>query len=112
MSDEHSIAIVSFTDAINREMKRIRKRMQKNEKMRGMYVNIQCTGRLHTGDIKIEYSVSDSEYGGEPVKGNNLDACIAELFRRRGWQEVHAAKALAYEAIPTDDTNPVDEIPY
>lgn len=108
MTDEHTVAIVSFAGAVKREIKRVRKRMARDENQSRFAVRITATGRLHDGDVNLTYAVGHSDYGYE-VEGDDLDACVDELMRRDGWKKVHAPVAIGYEKIPSDDTDPSDE---
>ena len=103
MSEEHSVAIVSFEGALKREVKRIRKELQKVDSLSSMRIDIEVSGPVHSGDIRIQFCVG-SGYGNN-VKGDSLNACVDEFLRRNGWEAIHKAKLLTYEKIPSDDTN-------
>lgn len=105
---EHTVAIVSPEGALKREIKRVREALQRDETLHSFSIQIKASGRVHEGQVKLEYGVGDSEYGVD-VKGDSLQAVVDELMRRRGWSAVHAPKALTYEKIPGDNTNPEDD---
>lgn len=109
MTEDHTVAIVSFEGAVKREIKRIRKELSKCDSLSAMFMGITVEGPLHSGDLKLTYKVGSSEY--TYVKGDSLQACIDEFLRQHGWKEVHEAKAISYEKIPSDDTTE-DEIPF
>lgn len=105
MTDEHTVAIVSFAGALKREIKRVRRKLQRDERMSEFSIEIDVKGRVHDGDVKLTYSVCPSSWqNSDAVKGDDLDACVEELMRRRGWQSVHAPVAIGYERVPSDDT--------
>jgi hypothetical protein len=55
---------------------------------------IETSGRTmtDTSEVKIEYRVSA---GWDcSVKGDELEACIVEVLRRKGWDDRHAPLAL------------------
>lgn len=102
MTDEHVVAIVSFEGALKREIKRVRKEMQKVDSLHEMHLEIEVSGRLHEGELKLTFGIG--EYSGR-VTGDSLQACLDEFLRRHGWEAIHEAKALSYEKIPTDDSD-------
>lgn len=85
MSDEQTVAIVSFTGAIKREIVKAKKLLARDENLSYFTIRIEAKGRID-GDVKITFAVGDSEYSTD-VSGNNLEPCIEELLRRRGWQK-------------------------
>lgn len=109
--NEHTVAIVSFEGALKREIKRVREELKKAESLSTFKVEITASGRINDGEVKLTFRVSD-EYGSGSVKGDGMQACLDEYLRRNGWEKVHAAKALSYERIPSDNTDDIDEIPF
>lgn len=107
-NDEHLVAIVSFEGAMKREMKRVRQQLQAavdgGVSLNEFHLKVSCGGRVSSGEVKLEYSIAASDYGTDMVKGANLGEVVAEFLRRRGWSQVNAPKALAYDKIPSDDT--------
>ena len=103
-NNEHTIAIVSFEGAIKREVRRVREEMKKCERVSELYLEINASGRIEDGDVKIEYQVGQSSYDSSKVRGDSLQACLDEFLRRHGWQQVHNPKAIGYEKIPSDDS--------
>ncbi len=102
---EHTVAIVSFEGALKREIKRLRKELQKVDSLSSFYVDMEVEGNLHQGDVRLTYKVGQASY--DCVKGDSLQACLDEFLRRKGWKDVHDAKLLSYEKIPSDDTDDV-----
>lgn len=106
MSDEHRVAIVSFEGALKREIKRIRDKIKKTEKMNAFKLTITASGRVNDGDVKLVFSLATDEYGSDAVKGRELNAVVDEQLRQLGWKEVNAPIAIGYEKIPSDDLDP------
>jgi hypothetical protein len=106
---EHHVAIVSFEGAVKREAKRIREQLQADESLHEFAFRIQVSGRVHDGDLKLIYSVYDNnggQYQEPKVTGDSVHAVMDEFTRRRGWTQRHAPKAIGYEKIPGDNTDP------
>lgn len=79
----------------------LRDKFQENDET-GLYFTIEATGRPD-GDIKIKYTVSDSEYGSPKVDGYSLRPTLEELFRRKTWKSRNEPLALTHD----DDGGPV-----
>ena len=107
MSDEHTVAIVSFQGAIKREVKRIRNKLAMDESLSEFCFEITASGRVHEGTVKLAFAIGSSTYN-TSLDGDDADEVIEEFMRRRGWKARHAPKALAYEKIPSDDTAEYD----
>lgn len=108
MSDEHTVAIVSFEGAVKREVKRVRGALQKLEELATFRMEIVARGRVHDGDVKIEFTVG-REYGGE-VTGDNMQAVLEEFMRRHGWKKAHNPVAITFQEAPSNTED--DEIPF
>lgn len=106
MMEEHTVAIVSFEGAVKREVKRVREQLKGCPNLSCFDLIINAEGRVDDGEVKITFGVGKYSY--DRVTGDTLQAVLDEFLRRRGWQQVHAPKALAYEKVPSDDTeNPL-----
>jgi hypothetical protein len=103
--NEHVVAIVSFDGAVKREAKRVRKELQRDETLHSFGLRIDISGRVHDGDLKLKFTIGDSEYFSQSVTGDSLQAVIDEFMRRRGWTAIHSPKALGYETVPSDDSD-------
>ena len=109
-TDEHLVAIVSFEGALKREIKRVRRELAKLDSLPYMRLVIQASGRLHDGDMKLTYSLSD-EYSIDTTKGDAIQPVIDEFMRRHGWQAIHAPKAIGYSKVPDEDMEPMEPEP-
>lgn len=69
-----------------------------------MSFTVYASGRPD-GDIKIKYTIRDSEYSGEQVSGYSLRPTLDELFRRKKWKERNIPLVLTHASDrPVDDT--------
>lgn len=105
MSEEHTIAIVSFEGALKREIKRVRNQLKNIDEISDFSLKIEASGRVNDGDVKLTFEVSPSSYGYQAVKGRSLRAAVEEMLRRHGWQKHNDPIAISYEKIPSDDTD-------
>lgn len=115
MSNEHSIAIVSFKGALKREIARVLKKLKQDESCAWFSLALEASGRPD-GDIKIEYRLYDDQ-AQTYIKGQDLDAMTDELLRRRGWDKVNQplmltateqARADADKLQPKDESSSDD----
>lgn len=95
MNDEQTIAIVSFSGAIKREIVKVKRKLaQASEKieLNEFSLTIKANGRVNDGDIKIEFLIADGQdpsWAPNKVIGNNLDAILEEFLRRKGWNIIN-----------------------
>lgn len=87
---EQTIAIVSFTGALKREIVKLQKKIAKCEQINYIDIRVKASGRAQSGDIKITYSICGNEYQSDVVEGNDLDALCEEFLRRHGWTQRNA----------------------
>lgn len=104
MSDEHTVAIVSFEGAIKREIKKVREQLKRVDGLNSFIFTVRSEGRVLDGDIKLAFKIS-KEYGSDEVEGARLSPVLDEFMRRQGWKKVNAPLSIGYEKIPGDDTN-------
>lgn len=97
---QHQVAIVSFEGSIQREVKAIREALKVTD-LSTFRVKIEAKGPLNSGEIKITYEISESEYGGNTVYGDNIREALSEMLRRHGWNSANAPTAISYDGIPT-----------
>lgn len=112
MSDEHTVAIVSFEGALKREIKRLRNKLKAVDEISEFQLIIEASGRVNDGEVKLAFKLSPNTWGGSTVTGRELRAVEEEMLRRHGWQKKNDPLAIAYERVPSDDTNDDQEIPY
>jgi hypothetical protein len=59
-----------------------------------LYFVAKVSGRAH-GDLEIEFEVGNAGYT-QNVKGHSISAITTEFFRRKGFDNRYAPKALSY----------------
>jgi len=86
---------MSFERALKNEVQRFRAMFSE---MNAPCINITITasGPVDHGDVAITFSIGESQWGDESVKGANLDACASEYFRRKGWKRHNDCLSLPY----------------
>lgn len=58
----------------------------------------------YSGEVTVEFAVSDGDYPGVKAGGQHLDTVIDEFKRRAGWDETYKAKPLpVLISGPSDD---------
>jgi hypothetical protein len=104
MSDKFNTTVL-FAAHVASEVKRVRELLKQDENMSSFCMHIEASGRVHSGEVKITFSLAPATYlCSETVKGHDFDVIVAELFRRRGFNAVNAPLALTYEGtVKTDD---------
>ena len=98
----------------------IRSELQQIEELPTLSFTIDISGRVHDGEIKINFALGNTYSEGGCVKGGNLDEVIREYLRRFGWDKRHQPLELSYVPEPkaTDITGfpikPIanDDIPF
>lgn len=81
------LAAKSFETALKEIVKDIREELVSNESISSLDFRIDVSGRIHDGDLLIEFQIGSSYGTGGEVKGGSLVAVIAEYKRRFGWDE-------------------------
>lgn len=104
---------VPFGALVAKEVARIRELLKCDESMYNFVLRIDAEGRLHSGEVKITFTVSPTSYvNDEAVSGHNFNTIVEELLRRRGWNAVNTPLALSYDGkIKTADEESMNETP-
>jgi len=79
----------------------LREKFQAND-ANHMRLEIKASGRPD-GDIKIKYSVDDTDYGSYEVHGYSLRPTLDEFFRRKTWKQRNEPLALSYDGKDKGD---------
>ena len=103
--DENVVAIVSFHGAVKREAAKVRAMLKGADLGSGFNFTIEVSGPIQTGNVAIEYILSDDRYPATEVKGNEPNAVLDEFLRRKGWNSVHAPKQISDLTKP--DESPI-----
>lgn len=90
MSIPEQVAIVSLEGMIKRAAAEVKRQLAHAEAGSEFQLTITASGRIHDGDLKIEYGLANNTYGLQVVTGNRLDPTVEELIRREGWDKSHA----------------------
>ena len=89
------VAIVSFEGMIKRKAIEVKRKLSALENTTSMRLDIEISGRTHSGDLDIEYKLGEFYSGDKMVRGNSIDAVVEEFMRRRGWDAAHAPLQLS-----------------
>src|SRR6185312_1006086 len=60
-------------------------------------LDIEASGRIQGGQIKIAYVLSGTMYGTNEARGNRLAPVIDEFLRRQGLNHANEPLAIGYE---------------
>lgn len=77
----------SFETALKEAVKDIREDLAKVESISFLDLGVEISGRIHDGDINIEFKLGSSYGTGGQVKGGSIAAVVSEYKRRHGWDE-------------------------
>jgi hypothetical protein len=83
--------MTEFEKAVVEEVRRVRSILQVNEDIHRFAFEINATGRVHDGEVKITFKIG--EYGAA-VTGNTVDAAVLEFQRRNGYDSRHSGLVL------------------
>lgn len=81
------LAAKSFEVALKEIVKDIRAELSTVESISSLDFDIDVSGRVHDGDINIEFRIGSSYSHGGQVKGGSITAVVSEYKRRFGWDE-------------------------
>jgi hypothetical protein len=88
-----------FLFALKHEVRRLRRRFA-DVNASHMAITITIDGAPDHGDIAVTFSVAESKYG-DAVEGKDVDQCVREFFRRKGWKQENNAILISY--LPSED---------
>ena len=83
--------VKSLAGSIRAELKGI-------ETLPEFYFDISISGRVHTGELKIEFRLGENTWTNN-VKGGALRPVIVEFMRRYGWDRANAPLQLTYDGV-------------
>lgn len=66
--------------------------------------DIDISGRLHDGELKIKFSVGSTYSTGGKVEGGSIDAVLKEYKRRFGWDKRNQPLELSFSPEPVLET--------
>jgi hypothetical protein len=117
MSEEQTVAIVSFEGAVKREARRLKEALEKANLGGGFELHIRVSGPINEPSLKISYTLGDDTFSGVTVTGDSSQAVLDEFLRRKGWKANHDPKAITYrdpssDPAPSADTSGDEEVPF
>lgn len=74
----------------------LRDELRQLEEISSLDFEITIDGRVHDGDINIEYKLGSTYSTGGCVKGGNLPQVVDEYKRRFGWDRRNAALCIGF----------------
>src|SRR5438445_12049657 len=88
----------------------VRNELQEIEDISSLQFDIDISGRLHDGELKIEFKLGSSYGVGGQVKGGDLEAIVREYKRRFGWDQRNKPLELSFAPEKVDEvTFPQDD---
>ena len=87
--------MTDFDDVIKQVAAQIRERLR-DANLSNMRIDIEISGPVQSGAIKIEYKIGESYGHDDSVKGHRLSVCLEEFLRRKGWTAKNAALEITY----------------
>lgn len=83
----------------------IRSDLQQVESLRSFTAEITISGRVHDGEMKIQFSIG-GDYNSGAVIGGTIEAVLTEYKRRQGWSKRNAPLELSFDGeTKVDDTD-------
>ncbi len=86
---EFEKSVVELVTGIRDELKMV-------DDLSSFSFNIKMAGRVHSGDVKVTYSICKSSYGAD-VDGHSIKAVIEEFKRRNGWTQLNQPLCISFE---------------
>jgi hypothetical protein len=83
-------------ELLTEEAQRVRQTLSQIDSLSSFRLDIEISGRVHSGELKIEYKLGE-QYTLNFVSSNEITSLVEEFMRRHGWNEAHQAKLLTYE---------------
>lgn len=99
LQEQHTVAIVSFEGAIQREARSICEALKLTDES-SYKVTVTMRGRVDENTCKISYTMSDDGYG-DDVKGSIMQETLAEYLRRKGWKKNNDPIAIPFNGVPS-----------
>lgn len=90
-----------FEQALVAEVKRLRKMAQAYDGISSLRLDIEISGRINSGDMKVEFVMSDNEYS-SGVRGISVDATFNEMVRRKGWEVNNKPLMISYVEVDAE----------
>ena len=88
--------MTEFEKILLDEISYLRSKAQANTAWREFAIDIEVRGRVHEGDLRIEFSVGESYGADSSAKAHSLRAALHEWTRRKSWNEANRPLMLGY----------------
>ena len=98
MSEKLEKAIPELAEKLETVVRELREQLGERD-ISQMNLIIDISGRTMSGDLIVEYRLSDSSYGAT-TKGGLLQNVYVEFLRRHGWEHQNNVLALPRVAEP------------
>ena len=83
----------------------LRDELRKIEEISSLDFEITIEGRVHDGELKIEYKLGSTYSDGGQVTGGDLPRVVAEYKRRFGWDKRNKPLCIGYDGRDTEETD-------
>lgn len=87
MMKDFDNAVADFAVALRAEL-------QKVESLSRFEFGVEISGRVHDGELKINYKCGEYSYSADKTEGGRATAVVKEFLRRKGWNEANAPLCL------------------
>jgi hypothetical protein len=94
--------MTEFEKLLIQEVQHLRTLAQAHTVWNDFHIDIEVRGRVHGGELKIEFTVGES-YGSGTATGNSLRAAQEEFLRRKNWDEKHRPLMISYTGEKEED---------
>lgn len=95
----------------------VREELKGIESISSMSLDIEISGRVHDGELKIKFTLGSTYSSSGSVSGGNIEAVLLEYKRRFGWDKRHQPLELTFVPTPEVKQEPAkslvdEEIPF
>lgn len=87
---------MTLHEQLIQETKEMVEHIAECESVSSFRLDIEISGRVHDGDILIEYKLGQGYSDYSRVVGKALGPVVQEFLRRHGWNERHAPIAISF----------------
>ncbi len=97
-----------FEKLLIQEVTELRTLAQKSDEWTEFRIDIEVRGRVHSGELLIEFSIGEG-YGDSAAKGKSLRAALQEFVRRKDWNSKNQPLMISYTGEKEEAS---DDIPF
>lgn len=92
---------MSYEQTIKELAAYVRSEVSVIDEISSLDFDIDISGRLHDGELKIRFSLGGTYSTGGKVEGGSIDAVIKEYKRRFGWDKRNQPLELSFSPEPS-----------